>query len=92
MFRLVRRATHVFAALAARAGAFAAFGAGPAAAVDPVGYVIAQGEGECWLASVDLVTAETTTIGDTSPDKCAFDLEFTPDGTRLLGTRIDDGW
>lgn len=90
MSRLVRRATHVFAALALGAGAFVALGAAPAAAADPVGYVIAQGEGECWLASVDLVTGETTTIGDTSPDKCAFDLEFTPDGTRLLGTRIDD--
>ena len=86
----VRRAVHVLAALALGAGAFVALGAAPASAADPLGYVIAQGEGECWLASVDLVTGQTTTIGDVSPEKCAFDLEFTPDGTRLLGTRIDD--
>ncbi len=92
MIGSVRRAVHVLAALALGAGAFVALGAAPASAADPLGYVIAQGEGECWLASVDLVTGQTTTIGDVSPEKCAFDLEFTPDGTRLLGTRIvDDG-
>ena len=92
MIGSVRRAVHVLAALALGAGAFVALGAAPASAADPLGYVIAQGEGECWLASVDLVTGQTTTIGDASPEKCAFDLEFTPDGTRLLGTRIvDDG-
>ena len=90
MIGSVRRAVHVLAALALGAGAFVALAAAPASAADPLGYVIAQGEGECWLASVDLVTGETTTIGDVSPEKCAFDLEFTPDGTRLLGTRIDD--
>jgi hypothetical protein len=81
---------HVLAALALGAGAFVALGAAPASAVDPLGYVIVQGEGECWLASVDLVTGETTQIGTPSGDKCAFDLEFTPDGTRLVGTRVVD--
>ena len=76
--------------LALGAGAFVVLGSPPAVAADPVGYVIAQGEGECWLASVDLVTGQTTTIGDATNEKCAFDLEFTPDGTRLLGTRVDD--
>jgi hypothetical protein len=87
-----RRVAHVLIALALGAGALIALGAAPASAADPVGYVIAQGERECWLASVDLVTGTTQEIGTSpSPDKCAFDLEFTPDGTRLLGTRVDAG-
>jgi hypothetical protein len=53
--------------------------------------VIGQGEAECWLASVDLVTGMTTQIGDASFDKCAFDLEFTPDGKRLIGTHVGKG-
>jgi hypothetical protein len=84
-----RRALGCVASLVLALGAMAALAAAPAGAADPVGYVVAQGEAECWLASVDLVTGETTTIGDASPDQCAFDLEFTPDGTRLLGTHID---
>ena len=61
MIGSVRRAVHVLAALALGAGAFVALASAPASAADPLGYVIAQGEGECWLASVDLVTGETTT-------------------------------
>jgi hypothetical protein len=73
------------------AGALVALGAAPASAADPVGYVVVQGEHECWLASVDLVTGTTTQIGTPSSDKCAFDLEFTPDGSRLLGTIVHEG-
>ena len=90
MIGSVRRALHVLAAFVLGAGAFVALGSAPASAADPLGYVIAQGEGECWLASVDLVTGETHAIGGATDEKCAFDLEFTPDGTRLLGTRVDN--
>jgi hypothetical protein len=86
----VRRLVHVLAAAALAAGALAVIGVAPASAAGSVGYVIAQGEGECWLASVDLVSGLTTPIGAPSTEKCAFDLEFTPDGTRLLGTRVDE--
>jgi hypothetical protein len=91
VIRSVRRLVHVLAAAALAAGALAVIGVAPASAAGSVGYVIAQGEGECWLASVDLVSGITTQIGTPSPEKCAFDLEFTPDGTRLLGTRVDEG-
>jgi hypothetical protein len=91
VIRSVRRLVHVLAAAALAAGALAVIGVAPASAAGSVGYVIAQGEGECWLASVDLVSGITTQIGTPSAEKCAFDLEFTPDGTRLLGTRIDEG-
>jgi hypothetical protein len=91
VIRSVRRLVHVLAAAALAAGALAVIGVAPASAAGSVGYVIAQGEGECWLASVDLVSGITTQIGTPSAEKCAFDLEFTPDGTRLLGTRVDEG-
>jgi hypothetical protein len=86
-----RRLARVCCALALGTGALVAVGSAPVAAAGSVGYVIAQGEGECWLASVDLVTGTTERIGTVSADKCAFDLEFTPDGTRLLGTRVVEG-
>jgi hypothetical protein len=85
----VRRLAHGLVAAALAAGVLAALSAAPATAADPMGYVIAQGEAECWLASVDLVTGETHAIGSATPEKCAFDLEFSPDGTHLLGTRVD---
>jgi hypothetical protein len=90
VIRSVRRLAHVFAAAALAAGALAVIGAAPASAAGSVGYVIVQGEGECWLASVDLVSGLTTQIGTPSSEKCAFDLEFTPDGTRLLGTVVEE--
>jgi hypothetical protein len=83
-----RRAAHVLAALALGACALFSLGAAPAGAADPVGYVILQGEAECGLAQVDLVTGALTELGSFTPAKCAFDLEFTPDGTRLLGTHV----
>jgi hypothetical protein len=88
VIRSVRRLVHVFVAAALAAGVLAVIGVAPASAAGSVGYVIAQEEHECWLASVDLVSGITTPIGTPSSEKCAFDLEFTPDGTRLLGTRI----
>jgi hypothetical protein len=86
-----RRVLRCAASLCLAFGALVALGATPAAAVDPVGYVILQGEGQCSLASVDLVTGATQEIGNESAEKCVFDLAFTPDGTRLLGTRIASG-
>ncbi len=88
MNRVGRRAAHLLGALALTAGTLFALAAAPAGAANPVGYVILQGEGECGLASVDLVTGQTTLLGSMDREKCAFDLEFTLDGTRLLGTRI----
>jgi hypothetical protein len=85
----VRRLAHIGAVFALAAGAMVALGAAPASAADPVGYVVLQGEGACSLATVDLVTGETQAIGGESQDKCAFDLEFSPDGTHLLGTRVN---
>jgi hypothetical protein len=79
------------AALALGAGVLFSLGAAPAGAADPVGYVILQGEGECGLAQVDLVSGALTELGSFTAAKCAFDLEFTPDGTRLLGTHIAGG-
>ncbi len=89
MIRSARRVAHVLAAATLAAGALVVLGATTASAADPTGYVIAQGEGECWLASVDLVTGETHSIGSAAPEKCAFDLEFSPDGAHLFGTRVD---
>jgi hypothetical protein len=87
MVRSAPRLARVVAAALA-AGALFAVGAAPASAADPVGYVILQGEGQCGLATVDLVTGETHELGGESLEKCVFDLEFTLDGTRLLGTRV----
>jgi hypothetical protein len=86
-----RRALGCAASVGLALGALTALAATPAAAANPVGYMILQGEGECGLASVDLVTGAFVEIGDFDPAKCAFDLEFSPDGTRLLGTRITNG-
>ena len=86
-----RRCFGVFASLALAFGALVTLTAAPATAANPVGYVILQGEGQCGLASVDLVTGETQEIGTETAAKCAFDLEFSPDGTRLFGTRFVSG-
>jgi hypothetical protein len=83
-----RRALGCAASLALALGALTALAAAPAAAANPIGYVILQGEAECGLASVDLVTGAEVPIGAFDPAKCAYDLEFSPDGTRLLGTHI----
>lgn len=91
MIKYARRLAHVVVAAALAAGALVAVGATSASAADPVGYAIAAGEGECWLMSVDLVTGEATQLGTPSSDKCAFDLEFSPDGTTLYGTRVEKG-
>ncbi len=91
MIRFPQRAFRWCASLCLAFGALVAFGATPATAANPLGYVILQGEGQCALASVDLVTGATEEIGSETADKCAFDLEFSPDGSRLLGTRIDEG-
>ena len=86
-----RRGLRCAAAVGLALGALTVLGAVPAGAADPIGFVILQGEGQCGLASVDLVTGETTEIGGESADKCAFDLAFSPDGMTLLGTRIVNG-
>lgn len=92
MIRLARRAAHVFAALALAASAVVALGSSsPATAAGSVGYMILQGEGQCALASVDLVTGAVTEIGTEASNKCVFDLEFTPDGSRLFGVRVTGG-
>jgi hypothetical protein len=84
-----RRALRWVASLSLAVGAFTAIAAPPAGAANPVGYTILQGEGQCALASVDLVTGAMQPIGTEASTKCVFDLAFTPDGTRLFGTRID---
>jgi hypothetical protein len=87
----LRRVLRCAAAVGLACGALTVLGAVPAGAANPVGFTILQGEGQCALASVDLVTGETTEIGGESADKCAFDLEFSNDGMTLLGTRIVNG-
>ena len=86
-----RRALRVCASLVLALGALVALTAAPATAANPVGYVILQGEGQCGLATVDLVTGATQEIGNETAAKCAFDLEFSPDGSRLYGTRVVEG-
>jgi hypothetical protein len=89
--KTLRRVLRCAAAVGLALGALTALATVPAGAADPVGYVILQGEGQCGLASVDLVTGDTHEIGTETQGKCAFDLEFTPDGTSLVGTRIVAG-
>ena len=86
-----RRVLRVCASLTLAFGALVALTAAPATAANPVGYVILQGEGQCGLATVDLVTGATQEIGNETAAKCAFDLEFSPDGSRLFGTRVVEG-
>jgi hypothetical protein len=86
-----RRVVHWCASLTLAFGALVALGATPATAANPIGYVILQGEGQCGLATVDLVTGATQEIGNETAGKCAFDLEFSPDGSRLFGTRVVNG-
>src|ERR1700730_2007711 len=74
-----RRALRWVAALSLACGAFTAIAAPPAGPANPVDYTILRGEGQCALASVDLVTGAMQPIGTEASTKCVFDLAFTPD-------------
>jgi hypothetical protein len=86
-----RRALRFAASVCLALGALTALAATPAGAANPVGYTILQGEGQCGLATVDLVTGALQEIGNETSGKCVFDLAFSPDGTRLFGTHIVSG-